>query len=57
MSQSVRAAGGQEIPHGGGSTSRLKRVALSQVGVYAAYAHVEQCLWAWVDAELYLPEA
>jgi hypothetical protein len=29
---------------------------MSQVSVFAAYAHVYQRLWTWVDGALYLPE-
>ncbi len=35
---------------------RIHRVTMSQVGVFAAYANLDQRLWTWVDGELYLPE-
>jgi hypothetical protein len=36
---------------------RLGKIEMSQVGVFAAYAHAEQQVWTWVDGALFMPQA
>jgi len=59
LDESADEAGKKKAGAGRQRNGRLNRVAMSQVGVFLAYAnltHPGKPLWTWVDGELYLQE-